>query len=61
MFSWLMMDVGGHSTCAQAVLRGYKKANWAIHEEQDSKQYSSIVSGSVSASSFWPWVPALLY
>lgn len=37
----------------------HKKAGWAIHEEQSSKQCSSMASASVSASTFLTGVPSL--
>lgn len=36
--------------------RLYKKTDWASHWEQTLKQHSCMVSASVSASRFLPWV-----
>ena len=39
----------------------YKKAGWASHEEQASKQHGSMASASAPASTFCPaWVPVLI-
>lgn len=39
----------------------YTKANWAGHGDQASRQLSILVSNSIPASKFVPWVPALTY
>ena len=41
------------------VLRLYKRAGWASHEEQASKLHSSMASVLASASRVLLWVPAL--
>lgn len=56
-FSWLMIDVRGPAHCGQCYLWAvgsgcYKKAGWASHEEQGSKQHSSVHGLGLSSVSF---------
>lgn len=37
----------------------FKSPYWVSHEEQYSKQHSSVVSALISMSSLLPWVPVL--
>lgn len=49
----------GGATPGQVVVRGYKKADWASHGKQASKQCSSLVLALVPALSSCPDFPTL--
>lgn len=57
-----MWEGPGHSGCCHPWAGGtrwYKRVGWETHEKEVSKQHPSMVSASISASRFLPWVPAL--